>query len=192
MGARRAVLQTPPESSHPRPLLSSQQPAPVTALNATLMHSLASVANKRLAPNLNPLDATLTKNRGGGATLPFLESSLNSFRSHRTFPIKSHFTNRLFSALCVLFQVPYPANPLLATLTKTAGCIPTIPIVELFRPFDSWTPPPYIPPFPWLACPRNVCEDYGIRSNLWSATFTRGSARRAQGRSRRSRRCDRA
>src|SRR5713101_2229896 len=30
-----------------------------------------------------------------------------------------------------LFQVPYPVSPFLATLAKTAGCIPTIPILEL-------------------------------------------------------------
>src|SRR5712664_2809762 len=28
---------------------------------------------------------------------------------------------------------------------------------------------------PWLACPQNVCEDYGFRSNLWSETFTTSS-----------------
>ena len=32
-----------------------------------------------------------------------------------------------------LFQVPYPVTPLLATLTKTAGCIPAIPILERFQ-----------------------------------------------------------
>ena len=30
--------------------------------------------------------------------------------------------------LRTLFQVPYPASPLFATLTKTAGCVPKIPI----------------------------------------------------------------
>jgi len=30
-----------------------------------------------------------------------------------------------------LFQVPYPATPLFATLTRTAGCVPKIPILEL-------------------------------------------------------------
>src|SRR6266446_3163906 len=38
----------------------------VTPLNATLMDHLTSVANKRLTASLNPLDATLTKNRGEG------------------------------------------------------------------------------------------------------------------------------
>ncbi|SRR6266481_3770375 len=36
----------------------------VSSLDATLMTSPASVANKRLTVELNPLDATLTKNRG--------------------------------------------------------------------------------------------------------------------------------
>src|SRR6267143_1538804 len=30
-----------------------------------------------------------------------------------------------------LFQVPYPATSLFATLAKTSGCVPTIPILEL-------------------------------------------------------------
>jgi len=40
-----------------------------------------------------------------------------------------------FSCSCALFHFPYPVTPLLAcppwrdTLTKTAGCIPTIPIM---------------------------------------------------------------
>src|SRR6266699_5689472 len=59
-----AVLLTPPKSSHPRPLLSRQQPAPISPLAATLMDSPASVANKRLTSGLSPLNATLTKYRG--------------------------------------------------------------------------------------------------------------------------------
>ena len=38
----------------------------LTSLAATLMDIPASVANKRLTAWLNPLDATLTKIRGGG------------------------------------------------------------------------------------------------------------------------------
>src|SRR5713226_2324863 len=40
----------------------------LSPLDATLMNPLASVANKRLTAYLNPLDATLTKNQGEGAT----------------------------------------------------------------------------------------------------------------------------
>src|SRR5260370_4122727 len=65
MLARQVVLLTPPRSSYPSQLLSRQQPAPVSPLAATLMNLPASVANKRLTPWLSPLDATLTKNRGG-------------------------------------------------------------------------------------------------------------------------------
>src|SRR6266478_5331494 len=36
----------------------------------------------------------------------------------------------LFSIASTLFHFPYPVTPLLATLTKTAGCVPTIPILE--------------------------------------------------------------
>ena len=66
MLARHAFFLSSSESFHPTQLVSRQQPTPVTRLAATLTNSLASVANKRLTPGLSPLDATLTKNRGGG------------------------------------------------------------------------------------------------------------------------------
>src|SRR5580704_3929808 len=65
-------VQTPSNSSHPWPLLSRQHHDTVSPLAATLMNLPASVANKRLTAKLTPLDATLTKNRGGGAVYPFL------------------------------------------------------------------------------------------------------------------------
>ena len=43
---------------------------------------------------------------------------------------KGHFFRPLFSMAHTLFQVSYPVTPLLATLTKTAGCIPTLPKME--------------------------------------------------------------
>src|SRR6266849_5732569 len=44
-----------------------------------------------------------------------------------------------FSYLCAFFHFPYLATPLFATLTKTAGCMPTIPSLELFQVFDFST-----------------------------------------------------
>ena len=45
------------------------------------------------------------------------------------------------SRACVLFHFPYPVTPVFATHTKTAGCVPTIPILELvganFRHLDE-------------------------------------------------------
>ena len=67
MGVRRIVLQTPSQFAHPMPLLFRQHRDPLSPLAATLMVLPASVANKRLAAQLTPLDATLTKNRGVGA-----------------------------------------------------------------------------------------------------------------------------
>src|SRR5882724_8743292 len=67
MGARQVVLLTPSKFLHPIQLLSRQQSVSVSPLAATLMNLLASVANKRLTARLNPLAATLTKNRGVGA-----------------------------------------------------------------------------------------------------------------------------
>src|SRR6266568_4446715 len=38
----------------------------------------------------------------------------------------------LFSRACALFHFPYPVSPVFATLTKSAGCVPTtIPKLEL-------------------------------------------------------------
>src|SRR5882724_4514974 len=76
MPARQVVLLTPPKSWHPIQLLSRQHFIPVSPLAATLMDSPASVANKRLTAELNPLDATLTKNRGEGAS-PCASESAN-------------------------------------------------------------------------------------------------------------------
>src|SRR5258708_4082500 len=67
MRPRHAVLLTPSKSSRPSQLLYRQHCAPVSPLAATLMAQPASVANKRLTVGLNPLDATLTKNTGGGS-----------------------------------------------------------------------------------------------------------------------------
>src|SRR5580704_7155 len=68
MGARQAVLLTPPKPPYPRPLPFRQHPASLTPLNATLTESPLTAANKRLTPKLTRLDATLTKNTGVGAT----------------------------------------------------------------------------------------------------------------------------
>jgi hypothetical protein len=64
--ARQVVLLTAPKSSHPKPLPSRQPFVPINPLAATLMDVPASVANKRLTFWPNPLDATLTKNKGRG------------------------------------------------------------------------------------------------------------------------------
>src|SRR5712692_7038428 len=52
------------QSSHPKSLLSRQHFAPISPSDCNTYGSPASIANKRLTPRLNPLDATLTKNRG--------------------------------------------------------------------------------------------------------------------------------
>src|SRR5713101_7424561 len=44
------------------------------------------------------------------------------------------FSRPLFSSTSALFHFPYPVTLLFATLTKTAGCIPTIPNLELATP----------------------------------------------------------
>src|SRR5258708_1632904 len=81
--------------------------------------SPASVANKRLTARLSPLDATLTKN--GGHVL----------QTKHFFSVLAPVRLSLPPVFRTLFQVPYPATSLFATLAKTAGCVPTIPILEL-------------------------------------------------------------
>src|SRR6266567_7674069 len=66
----------------------------------------------------------LRKTGGGGANLhPMLGTAKE--------PVAHLF---LFSTTYTLFQVPYLVSPLFATLTKTAGCVPTIPILERVHP----------------------------------------------------------
>jgi len=50
---------------------------------------------------------------------------------------KGHFFRPLLSTAYTLFQVPYPVSPLPGTLTKTAGCIPTLPILKLAARYSS-------------------------------------------------------
>src|SRR5712692_203441 len=47
------------------------------------------------------------------------------------------FSRPLFSSTSALFHFPYPASPAFATHTKTAGCVPTIPILERVHPERS-------------------------------------------------------
>ena len=47
------------------------------------------------------------------------------------------FSRPLFSSTSALFHFPYPVTPSFATLTKTAGCTPTIPILERVHPKRS-------------------------------------------------------
>src|SRR6202171_3396987 len=66
MLAHQVVLLTSTKSSRLTQLPSCQHLAPITPLNATLVNFAASVDYKRLTVRLNPLDATLTQNRGWG------------------------------------------------------------------------------------------------------------------------------
>src|SRR6266850_679210 len=158
MPARQVVLLTPSESSAFTQLLSRQHSVLVSPLAATLMDLPASVASKRLTAELTSLAATLTKNRGrgprltlscrslhqecftslvqsNGSTLFLKTAGVSPNNSHSgncwqdTTP-KGHFFRLLLSTTYTLFQVPYPVTPFLATLTKTAGCVPTLPKME--------------------------------------------------------------
>src|SRR6266478_4541632 len=69
----------------------------LSLLAATLMKLPASVANKRLTPRLNPLDATLTKNKGG--PLPTRRVSQVFFHGRRY-----DFTNALAQRRHIFFR----------------------------------------------------------------------------------------
>src|SRR5258708_4667511 len=109
MSSRHTVLLIPSNSSYLPPSLSRRQPAPLTPLDATLMHFPASVANKRLTAELTPLTATLTKNEGGCLS-----------REHRTSPRgreTRHSQGRSLQAH-PLFPIPNPFSMLLYILTS--------------------------------------------------------------------------
>src|SRR5690348_6417746 len=49
---------------------------------------------------------------------------------HRCRPVFFIPLPLLNPILCMLFQVLYPVSPVFGTLTKTAGCVSTIPIPD--------------------------------------------------------------
>src|SRR5216684_909533 len=77
----------------------------------------ASVDSKPLTGNLSPLDATLTKNLGGGGVIPN-QAPEARHPSARRLHVSVAASSSIFRTF---FQVPYPVTPLFATLTKTAG-----------------------------------------------------------------------
>ena len=111
MCPRQAVLQTPPLLICPSQLPSCQQSASVNPLDATLAGRLASAVNKRLTENLNPVDATLTKNRGVGVLLPkdlnyLFNVSPNDQKVSRSF-FSTTYKLLIFYPLC--FDI-HPSN----------------------------------------------------------------------------------
>src|SRR6266478_1620958 len=141
MGARRVVLLTPSKSLYPIQLLSRQQPVSVSPLAATLMNLLASVANKRLTARLNPLDATLTKNRGMGAppcasdkdAHPERLSGVEGFFSSGSFP--PSFSTKPF--VLILFRTLL-RNGRLSTLLESVGSALFPSRRRAYPPSYSW------------------------------------------------------
>src|SRR6266404_6374442 len=99
--APRPLLSSSLKSSCPSALLFSRWIASVGLLESALVNPLASVENKGLTENLNPLDATLTKNTGGGVVIVNLgpgssgpkQGITGTFRPSRkrpSLPLASH------------------------------------------------------------------------------------------------------
>src|SRR5207245_3997967 len=76
---------------------------------------------KDLRAWLSPLDATLTKNQGGGVAIMVNQALETSHPPSSSPPGLRTSVADPTSILRAHFQVPYPATPLFATLTKTAG-----------------------------------------------------------------------
>src|SRR2546425_1352054 len=72
----------------------------------------------------------------------------------------------MFSIACALLHFPYPPSPLLATLTKTAGCVPTIPNLELL------TSLPRAKPRGYSFTQSEVCEGAPYSSSFFSDSCT--------------------
>jgi len=108
---------------------------PVNPLTATLMDLPASVANKRLTVWLNPLDATLTKNRGGGPA--FLGG----------MPSNPHSGTHLTVAYLPLFSIT-STMPILQLLSfdglpSNGGWVP--PLLRISVAYPSFpTPIPFL------------------------------------------------
>ena len=132
----QAVLLTPPNFCHPRPLLSRQQSIGISPLSATLMDLPASVANKRLTARLNPLDATLTKNTGAhpSSQKPFYLLALppQTFRRSNLFWLSPFF-------LFIHLQMPGGYGVTLPQTTN--GFIPLYSTAQTTPPFFVYTVP---------------------------------------------------
>jgi hypothetical protein len=104
----------------------------LTALAATLMDPLANVANKRLTAWLSPLNATLTKNTGGGVSNFPARLSLQAGTCYRLspyppFPIPYPLS---FHILAVLSYTTAPAQlfsiqPVTHSFPRDGGCTPS-------------------------------------------------------------------
>src|SRR6266481_4806183 len=103
MRPRYAVPLTPSKSSHPTQLPSRQHFVRVSPLDATLMISLVSVADKRLTTRLSPLDATLTKNVGEGG-VPNFPARLSLQAGTHPFPYPLSPIPFVFTALRTLLR----------------------------------------------------------------------------------------
>src|SRR6266852_1314171 len=123
--------------------------SPVSPLAATLMDLPASVANKRLTVGLSPLDATLTKNRGGTSFKPkgSLPPRLSCSSDVQTFPHANVST--CFPAILFPFNrlrtLLHNGRHVSAFLSITCALFPSRR--RLYSPpLPLWNSPPAYPP----------------------------------------------
>ncbi len=138
MRPRHAVLLTPSASSRAiaAPFCTDHCSLtavhyPLSPLDATLMGSPASVANKRLTVWLNPLDATLTKNRGWGLQLSSGAASKLAPSTSRVSPYPYSYPYPLsFHTLAALSYTTAPpqlisTQSVTQTFHRDGGCTPS-------------------------------------------------------------------
>jgi hypothetical protein len=132
----RDDIQTPSKASHTRALLYRQR-APLSPLAATLTDHPATVVNKRLAASLTPLDATLTKNQGVGASLTFQPSNVQMRSLHPACSCGTRSDPRPNSFPHTFLATPHQLTPYLShSYNNHGGHPPSFP--SLFpRPLRS-------------------------------------------------------
>jgi len=123
MPARPAVLLTSPKSSAFAPLLSRQHLPPATTFRINTYRIPVSVHSKRLTEMLSPLESALTRNPGGGGTLPVPKTlpHLNQTTGKRTSVLRIRRSRvRRFLLLSENFnvQLSTSSRPSLPRITR--------------------------------------------------------------------------
>jgi len=126
-----AFISAPPRSALLHPVFKPSTLQNLPVCSPRLFPSLSphfSTSGSAYPPAPTPSGSvpTITKNTGGGS-------------GGRDLPPYSAIRPCLPSSV-PLFQVPYPVTPLFASLAKTAGCTPIIPIPRLTTRYSQFHP----------------------------------------------------
>ena len=157
-----SAVQPPQSSPSAFTSVSGARPIPVGALVPVLLFADRCPLNfpdQRSRPGRDPVKVTAhhsfksfscntygpprkcCKQKTYGLSKPF---RCNTYKKHGGGAVRERFLHSTPSPIFrTLFQVPYPATPLFATLTKTPGCGGMLPILECaIRYFTTVAVPP--------------------------------------------------